>query len=108
MHAASRDALDQLTRALDSGLEGSGDTVATGLTTGSELFDVQGSGSDPERTAVEAGLVCRFDWGSRVARLGGWPEPAPTDPAPAAGAGETPGTVGAARGAAAVRAGWVA
>ncbi|MEJ4097412.1 F0F1 ATP synthase subunit delta [Corynebacterium bovis] len=39
MHAASRDALDQLTRALDSGLEGSGDTVATGLTTGSELFE---------------------------------------------------------------------
>ncbi|MDN8579272.1 hypothetical protein [Corynebacterium bovis] len=71
-------------------------------------MSVQGSGSDPERTAVEAGLVCRFDWGSRVARLGGWPEPAPSDPTPAAGAGETPGTVGAARGAAAVRAGWVA
>ncbi|MEL4151801.1 hypothetical protein MTQ22_00255 [Corynebacterium bovis] len=89
-------------------------------------MSVHGSGSDPERTAAEAGLVCRFDWGSRVTRLGGWPEPVPTDPTPAAGAGDAPapaspgpagtaaaasdtaGTVGAARGAAAVRAGWVA
>lgn len=39
MHAASREALERLLNDLDAGLNGSADTVGTGATTGTELFD---------------------------------------------------------------------
>lgn len=40
MHAASREAYERLLTTLDSGLTESADTVSTGATTGTELFDV--------------------------------------------------------------------
>lgn len=40
MHAASREAIERLEQTLDQGLNETSDKVGTGVTTGTELFDV--------------------------------------------------------------------